>query len=69
MEWFVLTAPLPAAVDILLAPGPVILVLLAIVLAPVALVVWDALRAGSTRRERPQLQVVEGGKELGRRAA
>jgi len=69
MECFVLTAPLPAAVDVLLAPGPVILVLLAIVLAPVALVVRDALRAGLTRRERPQLQVVEGGKELGRRAA
>ncbi len=69
MEWFVLTAPLPAAVDVLVAPGPVILVLLAIVLAPVALVVRDALRAGAPRPERPQLQVVEGGKELGRRAA
>ncbi len=69
MEWFVLTAPLPAAVDVLLAPGSVILVLVAIVLAPVALVVRAAVRAGSTRRERPQLQVVEGGKELGRRAA
>ena len=69
MEWFVLPAPLPATVDFTLAAEPVILVLLAIVLAPVVLALRDALGGGSTKPERPQLQVVEGRKELGRRAA
>ena len=69
MEWFVLTAPVPAAVDVILASGPVSLLLLAIVLAPVLFVVRGALGAGSNRLDRRQLQVVEGGKELGRRAA
>ena len=69
MEWFIVTAPVPAAVDFTFALGPAVLAVLAIVLAPVALVLRDTMRAGSTRPDRPQLQVVEGGKELGRRAA
>jgi len=69
MEWFVLAAPVPGAVEFSVSSVPAFVVMLLVAVAPVALAVREALGFGSVSRSAPQLRVLEGGKELSRRAA
>jgi len=68
MECFIFGASLPGPVDFVVGSGATFAVFLAAALAPVILVVRHALGLATTAST-AQLRVVEGGKELGRRAA
>ncbi len=69
MEWFIYAAPVPASVEFSVASGTAFLTMLVVALTPVVLAVRHALSGGATLPETPQLRVIEGGKELRRRAA
>jgi hypothetical protein len=68
MEWFVSAVPVPGSVEFGTL-GWVSFVAQVAALAPLWLVARRALGFGVAAPERPQLRVIEGGKELGRRAA
>src|SRR5262249_35379359 len=68
MECFIFGAAVPGPVDFVVGSGATFAVFLA-ALPPVILVVRDALGLATTAPTVPQLRVVEGRKELGRRAA
>jgi len=69
MEWFVLNAQVPAAADFSLAAGGLVAAGLFAAVTPLVL----AARASLLERKRaagtPQLRIVDGGRELSRRAA
>ena len=69
MEWIVLPAPVPGAVEFTIGSAPALAAMLLTAVAPALLVVLDLLRGGRQIPEVPQLRVIDGGKELGRRAA
>ena len=69
MECFIFGASVPGPVDFVVGSGATFAVFLAAALPPVILVVRHALGLATTASTVPQLRVVEGGKELGRRAA
>jgi hypothetical protein len=70
MEWYVFTAPVPAALEYGVVATPALVAALAAAVAPVVLAARQALGLGTTDVERPQLRVLDGGKdELARRAA
>ena len=69
MEWFVFAAPVPGVLELSVKTGLVWVVGLLAVFTPVALVVRHAFGLGSIDATATQLRVVEGGKELDRRAA
>jgi hypothetical protein len=70
MEWLIVPAPIPAAVEFGVGNIIGVIALLLVALAPVLLVVLDALGTGrEPAEEAPPLRVIEGGKEPGRRAA
>jgi hypothetical protein len=70
MEWFVLLAPLPAAaVDASATSGATLVTTLMAALTPALLALRQTLRKTAVAPDAPQLRVIEGGKELGRRAA
>ena len=68
MEWFVFAAPVAGPVE-LGTLGWVSFVAQVTALAPLWLVARRALGFGAAEPERPQLRVIEGGRELSRRAA
>ncbi len=68
MEWFVSAAPVPGPVEFGTL-GWFSIVAQVVVFAPLWLVARRALGFGATRPERPQLRVMEGRRELSRRAA
>jgi hypothetical protein len=68
MEWLVFPAPVPGLVD-LGSLGWISFVAQLTALAPLWLVARRALGFGATEPERPQLRVIEGGRELSRSAA
>jgi hypothetical protein len=68
MEWSVVVAPIPKALEFGVGGGAVFGTALLVALAPVLLVVRQAL-AARARRETPQLRLIEGSKELSPRAA
>ncbi len=69
MEWFILAAPVPGPVEFSVGSGAAFAVMLAAALAPVALAVRHALGLATAAPQTPELRVIEGGKDLGRRAA
>ena len=68
MEWFVFAAPVPGPVEVGTL-GWVSFVAQAAALVPLWLVARRALGFGAAKPERQQLRVIEGGRELSRRAA
>jgi hypothetical protein len=68
MEWFAFAAPVPDPVELGFL-GWVSFVAQIAALAPLWLVARHALGFGATASERPQLHVIEGGRELRRHAA
>jgi len=70
MELFVYLAPvLDRAVDVPVGTIGAVLAGLVVALVPLLLVVRHALDAAVGETATPPLRVIEGGKELGRRAA
>jgi hypothetical protein len=70
MELFVYLAPaLDRAVDLPVGSVAAVLAALVVALVPLMLVVRHAVGFGSAEAAAPQLRVIEGRKELGRRAA
>ncbi len=70
MEWFALAGPVPAAVEFNGGGAVMTVVALLIACVPLLLVARNARRGGvRAADEAPQLRVIEGGKEPGRRAA
>jgi hypothetical protein len=70
MEWFVSLAPVPdGAVEFTVTNGAVAVAALLVALTPVWLVLRRALGWEPAEDAAPQLRVIEGGKELKRRAA
>lgn len=68
MEWFLFAAPVPGPVE-LDALGVVSFVAQLVALVPLWLFAREAIGFGAAQPERPQLRVVEGGRELSQRAA
>ena len=68
MEWFVFAAPVPGPVEIGTL-GWLSVVAQAVALMPLWLVARQALGFGAAEREPRQLRLIEGGRELDRRAA
>ncbi len=70
MELFVyLTPALDRAVDLPVGSVAAVLAALVVALVPLMLVVRHAVGLGSAEAAAPRLRVIEGRKELGRRAA
>jgi ABC-type proline/glycine betaine transport system permease subunit len=70
MEWFIVLAPVPnGAVEFGIGNAPALVALLLAAVTPVALVVRHALGLEPKQPEVPALRVIEGGRELNRRAA
>jgi len=68
MNWFMPTAPFAITIDFGGAAAIAVVAWL-VIGAPSWLALRDLVGLGSARRERPQLRVVEGGREPRRRAA
>jgi hypothetical protein len=68
MEWFVFAAPVPGPVEFDTL-GWISFLAQVAALAPLWLVARRALGFGTPEPNRPQLRIVEGGRELSRRAA
>jgi hypothetical protein len=68
MEWSVVVAAIPNALEFGVGGGAVFGAALLVALAPVLLMVRQALAAWA-QRETPQLRLIEGSKELRPRAA
>jgi hypothetical protein len=69
MEWFVLQAPVPGAVEFHIGAGTAFVAMLLAAGAPLFLAVRNALAPRASAPEVPQLRLIDGGKELSRRAA
>ena len=69
MEWFVLSAPVPGAVEFNVGIGTAFVSVVLAAGTPLFLALRAALTGRAATREVPQLRLVEGGKELSRRAA
>jgi hypothetical protein len=70
MEWFVSLAPVPdGAVEFSVGSGAIALAAALVALTPLWLVLRRALGWNPVEHAAPQLRVIEGGKELKRRAA
>lgn len=67
MEWFVILEPVPNALEFGVEGGVFFWLTLIVALVPVFLAARHALTV--RKRETPQLRVIEGGRELGARAA
>jgi hypothetical protein len=70
MEWFVYLAPAPnGVVDLPVGSVAAFLAALVVALVPLLLVVRNTFAVRAAEPVTPPLRVIEGGKELGRRAA
>ena len=69
MEWFVFAAPVPGVVEFHAASGVSVITGLLVALTPVVLAVRQRLGLNRPESQVTRLRVIEGGKELGRRAA
>ena len=69
MEYFIFGTPFPGPVDFVVGSGVTFAVFLAAALPPLILGVRHALGLTTAVTSVPQLRVVEGRKDLGRRAA
>ena len=69
MEYFIFGTPFPGPVDFVVGSGATFAVFLAAALPPLILVVRHALGLTPAAKTVPPLRIVEGRKELGRRAA
>lgn len=69
MEWFVFAAPVPGVVEFHAAGGVSVITGLLVALTPVVLAVRQRFGLNKPESQGPQLRVIEGGKELSRRAA
>jgi len=69
MEWFVLSNPVPAAAAFPMAVAGLVAVGFVAAVIPVLVAARGAWAARKVAPAVPQLRVVEGGRELSRRAA